>query len=206
MITIINYGLGNLGSIKNMLKKVGAASVITDDLDTIRAASKLILPGVGAFDTGMQKLADCGLIDVLHHKALEEKIPILGICLGVQLMTRGSHEGQLPGLGWFAADTVAFDFQGIEGKYTVPNMGWNEVELNQPDSPLFEEMFPDPRFYFVHSFHLKPDDPAHTLTYSDYGYSYASALAHENLLGVQFHPEKSHKFGQRLLRNFVKNY
>jgi glutamine amidotransferase len=202
MIAIVNYGLGNLGSIKNMLRKIGSDSVITDNQKDIEEATKIILPGVGAFDTGMEKLHETGLVELLNHKAMIEKIPILGICLGVQLMTRRSDEGERPGLGWFNAETIKFDFNGINGKYTIPNMGWNEVELCK-ESKLFENMFEEPRFYFVHSFHLKADDKADVLTFSHYGYPYASALEHENLMGVQFHPEKSHKFGQRLLTNFV---
>lgn len=205
MITIVNYGLGNLGSIQNMLRKIGSPSIITSDFKEIEQATKLILPGVGAFDSGMQKLKELELIELLNKKVLVERTPILGVCLGVQLMTKSSQEGILPGLGWFDAETVRFDFKELLGKYPLPNMGWHDVHLKK-DSPLYENMPQDSRFYFVHNFHLKANNKKDISLTANYGYEYVVGLEHENILGVQFHPEKSHKFGMRLYQNFVNNY
>lgn len=204
MIAIIDYKTGNLGSIRNMLKKIGEPSVITSDPSEISGASKLILPGVGAFDSGVQKLRDAGLWDLLNTKVLEEKVPILGICLGAQLMTAGSQEGTEKGFGWVHASTVKFDIDK-SSKLKVPNMGWNRVHVAK-ESELFHNMHPEPRFYFVHSYHLKFDRSDEVLTNSDYSYQFVSAFEKDNVLGVQFHPEKSHKFGMRLLKNFAERY
>jgi glutamine amidotransferase len=205
MIAIIDYGLGNLGSIRNMLKKIGATSQITNDINLIDKADKIILPGVGSFDYGMSKLNELNLVDILWKKAMVDKIPILGICLGVQLMTRGSREGILPGLGWFDAETVPFDFSNFSENLIVPHMGWNRIRPNR-ETPLLINMHENPKFYFVHSFHLKADRPQDVMLYSTYGYEFASALEKENILGVQFHPEKSHKYGMCLLNNFASRY
>ncbi len=202
MITIVNYGMGNLGSIQNMLRKLGEDSIITSDLKEIEYASKLILPGVGSFDSGMTNLSSLGLIDVLNRKVLVDKIPILGVCLGVQLMTKCSEEGSLLGLGWFDAETVKFDLTGIEGNYRLPNMGWQIVNEEKP-TILFEGMYPNPRFYFVHSYHLANSSNEIVSLTSNYGYKYPVGLERENIMGVQFHPEKSHKFGMMLYQNFI---
>lgn len=202
MIAIIDYGMGNIGSIMNMIRKAGGESIYTADPDQITGASKIILPGVGAFDQGMQRLEEKGLIGLLHRKALEEKVPFLGICLGMQLMTRGSEEGKRAGLGWFAADTVRFHFDTGQPALRVPHMGWNEVELKQ-DHYLFKDMPEDPAFYFVHSFHAECDHASQVLTSTVYGYEFASALARGNLCATQYHPEKSHRYGLQLIRNFV---
>jgi glutamine amidotransferase len=205
MISIIDYGLGNLGSIRNMLKKIGVPSQITNDINLIDKAEKIILPGVGSFDYGMSKLNELNLIDVLWNKAMVDKIPVLGICLGAQLMTRGSKEGVLPGLGWFDAETVPFDFSSCSENLIVPHMGWNGIRQNS-DTPLMTNMYDNSKFYFVHSFHLKADRPKDVMLYSTYGYEFASALEKDNVLGVQFHPEKSHKYGMCLLSNFASRY
>ncbi len=201
MIVIIDYGMGNLGSIRNMLKKIGAPAEISSEPAEISRAEKLILPGVGAFDHGMRSLADRGLIPLLNNLVLEEKRQILGICLGMQLLTQRSEEGCLPGLGWIAGETRRFRFPNGMG-LKIPHMGWNEVKPIT-GSPLFAGYEESPCFYFVHSYHVFCDDPADTLSTTFYGYEFVSAVKRGNIMGTQFHPEKSHKFGLRLLKNFV---
>jgi len=203
MIVIVDYGIGNLGSIKNMLRKIGAPSKISSDPAEIQAATKLILPGVGAFDTGMRQLRESGLIDLLNRRALEARVPILGICLGAQLMTRSSDEGVEAGLGWFDADTLRMEFNAIPGKWPLPNIGWREVH-GREDYPLMQGYESTPRFYFVHSYYMKPDEPDLASVTSEYGFEFACGLSRENLHCVQFHPEKSHSFGMRLLKNFAE--
>ena len=204
MITIIDYKTGNLGSIQNILKHIGEKSVITSDKDEIERAKKLILPGVGAFDTGMGNLMKLDLIEVLNKKVLKEKVPVLGICLGMQLFSEKSDEGTLPGLGWIKARTSRFNFIDTS-IYKIPHMGWNFIRQTKP-SNLLNNMFPDSRFYFVHSFFFNPDDKSDILATTTYEIEFTSAIERENILGVQFHPEKSHKFGMKLLKNFVDSY
>lgn len=204
MITIIDYRTGNLGSIQNILKRIGEESIVTSDKKVIEAATKIILPGVGSFDTGMKNLEELGLTGVLNKKALEDKTPVLGICLGMQLLSQNSEEGILPGLGWINAKTKRFNFADTR-EYKSPHMGWNYVKLCK-GSKLFKDMYPDARFYFVHSFYLQTDDESETLTTTTYESEFVSAVEKDNVLGVQFHPEKSHKFGMKLLKNFVDNY
>lgn len=203
-IVVVDYGMGNLGSIMNMLKKVGARAIRSSSASDVEKAGKLILPGVGAFDAGMRSLSDLGLVPVLNRRVIEGKTPILGICLGMQLLARGSEEGQLPGLGWVDADVLKFRFDGIHDKgLKIPHMGWNTVEVTA-ESRLFDDMGPDPRFYFVHSYHVRCNNEENVLARTFYGYEFVSAVTRDNIAGVQFHPEKSHKFGMRLLGNFVR--
>ena len=203
MIVIINYGIGNLLSVKNMLKKAGTKDVIiTDDPGEVQLAEKIILPGVGHFDYGMKKLKQSPCFNMLHKKALEEKIPVLGICLGAQLLTNGSEEGEEKGLGWIDAYTLKFQVEKFENKLPIPHMGWAGIEY--ASHPLFLDMHDQPRFYFVHSFYLKPKNAQNLLCVSNYGHEFASGIMQDNIMGVQFHPEKSHKFGLRLLENFAK--
>jgi glutamine amidotransferase len=204
MITIIDYKTGNLGSIQNILKRIGEDSVITSDKNEIDKATKLILPGVGTFDTGMKNLSALDLIDVLNKKVLVEKTPVLGICLGMQLLSRGSEEGSLSGLGWIDAFTVRFQFKDTV-EYKIPHMGWNFTNPVK-NSRLFDNMYPDARFYFVHSYFFRANDKDDILASSNYEIEFTSAVEKGNILGVQFHPEKSHKFGMRLLKNFVDFY
>jgi len=206
MIVIVNYGLGNLGSIKNMLRKLGYASEISSDPLLIRNATKLILPGVGAFDTGMANLSKLGLIEILNHKVITEKTPVLGICLGAQLMTKKSEEGVLEGLKWFDAELLSFRTRLPKDKtLPVPNMGWIDVKAKKA-SKLLEGLPSEPRFYFVHTFFIQSNNLNDVLLESHYGFDYVSALEHNNIVGVQFHPEKSHKFGFKLLKNFVEKF
>ena len=201
MVAIINYGLGNLGSIANMLKVIGEKSVITAEKNEIEAADRIILPGVGAFDAGMERLAEAGLVDVLREQALEKKKPILGICLGMQLLGRKSEEGRLEGLGLIPFDNIRFRLE--ESDLKVPHMGWDIVTFQQKN-PLLEEIEGTQRYYFVHSYHARCDAPENVLMTCDYGYEFAAAVVQDNIYGVQFHPEKSHDFGMALLNNFVK--
>ena len=204
MIIIIDYGMGNIGSILNMLKKVGApAAKISADPKDIEQAEKLILPGVGAFDTGMQRLRETGLIPLLNEKVLKAKTPTLGVCLGMQLLTKISEEGELPGLGWLDAETIRFRFDPMKNGLKVPHMGWNTVKIRR-EGKLFKDMYPDARFYFVHSYHVVAHNPGDVLAITDYGYDFVSAVQQDHIMAAQFHPEKSHKFGMKLYKNFVE--
>ena len=200
MITIVDFNMGNLGSIRNMFKKIGCDSQITASPDLIAAADKLVLPGVGAFDAGMQNLERTGLIELLTRRAVQDRVPVLGICLGMQLMTRRSEEGQRQGLGWVDAEVVRFT--PADPALKVPHMGWNRVMATRA-CPLLEELPPDPRFYFVHSYFVRCSDPTDVLLTTAYGLEFHSGFQHGSVFGVQFHPEKSHKFGMALLRNFA---
>lgn len=202
-IVIIDYGMGNLGSIANMLKQIGVQAVITADPKQIEQADQLILAGVGAFDAGMQRLNDLGLIPLMEYKALEQKTPFLGICLGMQLLTRHSEEGQLPGMGWFEAKTIKFNFEGHPTRLRIPHMGWNEIKI-QAEHPLLVDLGGEPRFYFVHSYYVNCLHSADVLASSEYGILFHSIIGRGNLLGTQFHPEKSHRYGRKILENFVR--
>jgi glutamine amidotransferase len=202
MITIINYGLGNLGSIFNMLKKINVKSCITSKVDEIAKAQKIILPGVGHFDRAMERIGQSGLREILDQKALIEKVPILGICLGMQILTKSSEEGKLLGLGWIPAKTVRFRFPK-ESNLKIPHMGWNLVQRSTP-SPLTENFEREHRFYFVHSYHAIVENEKYSILKTEHGYSFDSAIQNDNVFGVQFHPEKSHRFGMKLLDNFAK--
>ena len=205
MLTIVNYGVGNLASIQNMLKKIGVPSLISDRLEVIQEATQLILPGVGAFDTCVEKLNSSGLLPVLNKKVKEDKIPVLGVCVGMQLLMEGSDEGLLPGLGWVRGRIVKFKQELKPAGLKIPHMGWTDVQPSK-ESKLFRDMYEEPRFYFVHSYHPELNDPSDALVYADYGYRFVAGLERENILGVQFHPEKSHKFGMKLLNNFSTHY
>lgn len=202
MIAIIDYGLGNLGSIANMLKVIGEKSVITSDPEKIQSADKLILPGVGAFDAGMSRLAGKGLVSVLKEQAEEKKKPLLGICLGMQLLGRKSEEGTLPGLGMIPFDNIRFRID-TAGGLKVPHMGWDIVQFTR-ESPLLAGIEGVQRYYFVHSYHAVCDSEENCLMTCEYGYEFAAAVVKDNIMGVQFHPEKSHNFGMKLLTNFAR--
>lgn len=203
MVGIINYGLGNLGSIQNMLKVIGEKSIISSDIDELNKCDRLILPGVGAFDAGMSRLNESGLTHYIKGVALEEKKPILGICLGMQLLGRKSEEGVLPGLKLIPFDNIRFRLDDTDLK--VPHMGWDVVAFKQ-DNPLLKNLEGTQRYYFVHSYHAKCDSAENVLMTCDYGYEFACAVVKNNIIGVQFHPEKSHDFGMTLLTNFVKEF
>lgn len=204
MITVVDYGMGNLGSIANMLRKVGAECRVSSQPDEIAAADKIILPGVGAFDAAMERINASGLRPVLDRKALEQRVPVLGICLGMQLLTESSEEGELAGLGWIAARTLAFRNR-VAPELKVPHMGWNVVTTHTP-SPLTAglEQIAEPRFYFVHSFYVECREERDTILKTTYGVTCSSGVQRENIYGLQFHPEKSHRFGMKLMENFAR--
>jgi glutamine amidotransferase len=202
MVTIVDYGVGNLASIANMARKAGTECVISGDPQALATADRLILPGVGAFDRAMANLSERDLIPVLNERVQQRRVPTLGLCLGMQLFARASEEGTRAGLGWLAADNRRFRFEHMNGNAPkVPHMGWNYIEPAAP-AALLERLPPEPRFYFVHSYHLQCDDPADVMCWTTYGYKFASGVHRANLWGTQFHPEKSHKFGLALLKNF----
>lgn len=201
MITIIDYGLGNLGSIRNMLIRSGIQCAVSGDPDVVRKASRLILPGVGHFKYAMDTLHERGLTGLIQERAREAKVPLLGICLGGQLIGRHSEEGDVSGLDLVPMDVVAFDRARLQHNEKVPHMGWTETP-NAP-LPLFQAVQQPARFYYVHSFHFRCDDPADEIAWAEHGYRFASGVRHGNVIGVQFHPEKSHVYGQQLLRNFA---
>jgi glutamine amidotransferase len=202
MIGIVDYGIGNLGSILNMLRKLGVPAFLANDLATVRSAEKLILPGVGAFDHAMNSLRLSGLLPALSEMILERQTPVLAICLGMQLLTRGSQEGREVGLGWLPGETVRFEPQGSTRGIKVPHMGWNSVAIRKP-SRLFLGLEEEARFYFVHSFHVQCDREEDILATTSHGHNFVSAIEAANIMGTQFHPEKSHQYGMRLLKNFA---
>ena len=202
MIVIVNYGLGNLGSIHNMLRRIGAKNiVISNEKEIINKAEKIILPGVGAFSNGMSKIMESGLLEVLNENVLIRKKPVLGICLGMQLLTKHSDEGNVGGLGWIDAYTKKFNFSVENAGLKIPHMGWNEVSVSKPHA-LVQNLDNNSRFYFVHAYHVICNNSQDELLKCNYGIDFTCALQYENIMGVQFHPEKSHKFGMNLLRNF----
>ena len=201
MITIVDYGMGNLGSIMSMFKRIGVPACIEADPEAIRCAEKLVLPGVGAFDAAMQRINDLpGLRVALEDCALAQKVPVLGVCLGMQLLTQASEEGTLSGLGWITGAARRFP---RKADLKVPHMGWNIARPAAP-SLLTVDVEPDPRYYFVHSYYVRVDDPSHALMRSHYGIDFDSAIGCDNIYGVQFHPEKSHRFGMQILKNFAE--
>lgn len=201
MIAVINYGMGNAGSILNMLKKIGAEAIITNRKEDIQKADKIILPGVGTFDNGMSNLHDLGLVEIIKTEVLEKKKPFLGICLGMQLLGRNSEEGSMEGLNLIPFESKRFSFDSSLN-LKVPHMGWNIVKFNM-DDPLFNDIKGTQRYYFVHSYHAVCDFSENSLISCDYGYEFTAAVKKDNIYGVQFHPEKSHKFGMKLMENFV---
>ena len=199
MIGIVDYGVGNLGSILNMHRKLRLAAQTVSDPAALAAADRLILPGIGAFDACVTRLRGSGLEPALRE-AVDRGVPLLGICVGMQMLTDGSEEGSLPGLNLVPARTVRFQPGTTDLK--VPHMGWNDVRWNASD-PLVEGLEQGARFYFVHSYYVACDDPAHQLGTAHYGHDFAAAIRRGHVYGVQFHPEKSHRFGLRLLGNFA---
>jgi glutamine amidotransferase len=201
MIVIVDHGMGNLGSIHNMLRKIGADGIRSADPDVVAKADKLVLAGIGAFDGAAARLAQLGLVDVLNDAVLERGVPTLGVCLGMQLMARSSEEGAQAGLGWLDAEVKRFAFPaGV--RLPVPHMGWEEIRRTRP-SPLFPEADGSRRFYFSHAYHLVCHDESDVAATATYGYPFPAAVHRGNILGTQFHPEKSHVFGLEVYRRFA---
>jgi imidazole glycerol-phosphate synthase subunit HisH len=201
MIAIVDYGVGNTGSILNMLKKVGCTdAIVTNNKTELERADKYILPGVGAFDYAVTMMQQHSIQEILTPQVVEQGKPVLGICLGMQLLTKGSEEGTLEGLGWIDAYTCKFNLPGSSLK--VPHMGWNEVE-EVKEHALTAQLPAEKRFYFVHSYYVKCNDKNDELLTTNYGLNFTSALQHNNIMGVQFHPEKSHRFGMQVFKNYV---
>lgn len=200
MITIVDYDAGNPRSIINMLHYLGHRAELTGDPDKVAKADRLVLPGVGKFDWGMQRLHDKGLSAPLDE-AVKRGVPMLGICLGAQLLTRGSDEGQLPGFGWVPARTVAFDRARLDPRLKVPHIGWADTDWNKNHRMAVDT--PEARYYYVHSFHIACDDPATELCSTQHGYRFTAGVERDNVFGVQFHPEKSLSFGMAVLTRYA---
>ena len=201
MITIIDYGMGNLRSVQKAFSRLNIDSEITNDVERIGNATKLILPGVGHFSNGMKKLIELGIKDILQKKVMIERIPILGICLGMQLFGNFSEEGNVEGLGWIDADIVKFTING-DKKFKVPHMGWNTLAIQKTNS-LLSDINPDDEFYFVHSYFMICKNEKDILSKTKYKEEFVSAIQRKNIYGTQFHPEKSHKNGLQILKNFA---
>ena len=200
MISIIDLGIGNVGSIKNMIHRLGKYSLITNSSEDINKATKLILPGIGSFDNAISKLNNLGIKGVLEEKVIHQKVPILCICLGMQLLANGSEEGDKAGLGWVNGYVKKFTF---DNGLKIPHMGWNNVTIKK-DSKLFDRsIVDDQRFYFVHSYHFVCDNEEDILCTAQYGYEITAAIEKDNIYATQFHPEKSHKYGLNLLNSFI---
>lgn len=204
MLIVLDYGMGNTASILNMLKKIGSPACTTRDEAALEAAHGIILPGVGAFDHGMQQLRSSGVLEVIERKVNIDHIPCLGICLGMQLLFESSEEGKESGLGWLAGTVKRFKDLPSEDnkKLKVPHIGWNTA-IPKKENSLFNALEQDNRFYFVHSYHVECQDMSNQIATTNYGYEFASAVQKNNIFGVQFHPEKSHRFGMTLLKNFT---
>ncbi len=201
MIAIVDYGLGNMQAFTNIYRSLGIDVFQAKTAADLRRASKIILPGVGAFDWAMIRLQESGLRGALDEEVIGVKKPVLGICVGMQMMARSSEEGVLPGLGWIDATVVKFDTRVIQGKTHLPHMGWNDANPLRSDTLFFG--LEAPRYYFLHSYFLKPDREECILATSHYGVTFVSAVQSGNVYGTQFHPEKSHRWGVQLLKNFA---
>jgi imidazole glycerol-phosphate synthase subunit HisH len=204
MIAIIDYGCGNTGSLKNMLHKNGAEATITSCEKKIRQADAIILPGVGAFDSCASSLENSGLKSILNELVLKKEVPFLGICVGMQLLFDHSEEGSLPGLGWISGNVKRFSLSNTNKRsLRVPHMGWNKIKFASCDGDWLSDI-DNSRFYFVHSYHAVCEDKNDILATCDYGYEFACMVRKKNIIGVQFHPEKSHKYGLNFFKNFIK--
>ena len=202
MITIVNYGSGNIQAIGNIYKRLNMEFSIAESPGLLERATKLILPGVGAFDKTMQQLNESGLRTKLDDLVLEQKVPVLGICVGMQIIARDSEEGDVPGLGWINGHVKKLDASKLTHKPHLPHMGWNTVNA-LVDHPLMRDINPEQGFYFLHSYYFSCTNKENILCTTDYGETFASGVYDRNIYGMQFHPEKSHSNGIQLLKNFA---
>jgi glutamine amidotransferase len=203
MVTIIDYGVGNIFAFQNVCKRLNISSRIAKCVEDLQEVDKLILPGVGHFDYAMSQLNNSGMRERIDELVLLENKPVIGICVGMQMMAKKSDEGTLDGLGWIDANVKKFDESTIEQQTKLPHMGWNDVKPNG-NQPLFKGLEQESVFYFLHSFYFKCNDQKNIISTTDYGINFASSVNKDNIYGIQFHPEKSHSFGERLLENFIK--
>lgn len=201
MIVIVDYGMGNLGSVLKSLNRINAVSKISTSIEDIKKADKLILPGVGHFANGMKRLKEYNYLDILNERVLKEGVPILGICLGMQLFAKHSEEGNISGLGWIDANIKRFEVDD-KVKWKVPHMGWNSINIKK-ENPLLEGISQDELFYFVHTYHMTCSNKNDILSTTEYSYEFTSCVQHKNIYGTQFHPEKSHDKGLEILSNFA---
>lgn len=203
MITLVDYGLGNIQAFSNIYRRLNIPVTVVNTVSELEKSSKIILPGVGAFDWAMTRLNDSGLRNCLDKLVLEQKCPVLGICVGMQMMATRSDEGKLAGLGWIDAEVKKFDDSMFTQTTHLPHMGWNDVKPQNVHC-LFNNLEDIPRFYFLHSYYFQPNHPEEALAVTDYGCEFVSAVRSRNIFGVQFHPEKSHQWGIQLLKNFAE--
>jgi glutamine amidotransferase len=202
MISIVDYGLGNLKAFANIYKRLNIPAEIVTTAEQLKKSEKIILPGVGAFDHAMERLNNSGLRDTLDDLVLNKKIPVLGICVGMQMLGNSSDEGKLSGLKWIDGEVKLFDVNSIKHTTRLPHMGWNDVEPTKLN-PILEGLDSNAIFYFLHSYYFSCNNPEDSIAESDYGIRYTCAVNHNNIYGVQFHPEKSHNYGIQLLKNFA---
>lgn len=202
-VVIVNSGVANVRSVANMLRRIKTDSEISDDPAVVATADVLILPGVGSFDAAMGKFRTRGLVETLNEKVLVQETPVLGLCLGMQVMGDASEEGVEPGFGWIPGKLRKLSLQGADGSSVrVPHMGWNLIH-DRDGCLLYDGMGDEVRFYFDHSYYFIPDDPRHYCGTVNYGVRFAAGIRRGNIFGVQFHPEKSHRFGLALFENFI---
>jgi imidazole glycerol-phosphate synthase subunit HisH len=202
MITIIDYGLGNISAFVNAYERLNIPISVARTVDDLKTATKLILPGVGAFDYAMRQLNNSGMRETLDELVLAHHLPVIGICVGMQMMAKSSEEGVLSGLGWIDGTVRKFATSDLSSKIQLPHMGWNSI-CPSGNSLLFEGIDDDSRFYFLHSYYFRCNNRNDTISTTEYGIRYASAICRKNICGVQFHPEKSHQWGIQLLKNFA---
>jgi len=202
MITLIDYGVGNIFAFQNVYKRLDIPTKIAKTSQDLADAQKLILPGVGSFDFAMSQLNGSGMREILDELVNEKKVPVIGICVGMQMMGNRSDEGKLEGLKWIDSEILKFDENLIQQRTKLPHMGWNDV-IPVNNHPLFRGLEKDAIFYFLHSFYFKCNNPTDSIAFSEYGISFSSAVNRDNVYGIQFHPEKSHHYGEKLLHNFA---
>lgn len=201
MITLVDYGVGNINAFVNIYNRLGIETKIARTIVDLEGAKKIILPGVGSFDHAMNSLNNSGLREKLDQLVLSEKVPVMGICVGMQMMAKKSEEGKIDGLNWIDAEVLKFDPSTIAYKTKLPHMGWNEILINNIH-PLFSGLEDNKRFYFLHSYYVKCNNPQDAIAVTYYGIGFEAVINYKNIFGIQFHPEKSHEAGEILLKNF----